>query len=376
MPIQKITSGIIEDGAVSAADIVSVSNTAITGNIISSQIAPNQTLNGNLTVSGTGFTKISTGTTAERPTSNAAGYIRYNSSRNAVEYWDANNSTWSGLGLFSAVGGTITNAGGYTIHTFTSSSTLTVLNGTISSEVLVVAGGGSGGWDRGGGGGAGGLVYHSALSLTPGNYTATVGAGGSNTGVPGVTRISGNPSVFGSITAVAGGGGGNAPTQTDGVPGGSGGGAAGPGVGGSTTQSPSGGGTGYGNAGGNGSPGPAVKSGGGGGAGGAGTAGTGPQAGSTGVGGAGAAYSLSGSSVFYAGGGGSGAVDSGSGAAGGSSIGGTGAGAGPLIGTLATAGTTNSGSGGGGGGNNPNTAPGSAGAAGGSGIVIVRYLTP
>jgi len=38
MPIQKITSGIIEDGAVSAADIVSVSNTAISGNIISSQI--------------------------------------------------------------------------------------------------------------------------------------------------------------------------------------------------------------------------------------------------------------------------------------------------------------------------------------------------
>ena len=38
MPIQKITSGIIQDGAVAAADIVSVSNTAITGNIISSQI--------------------------------------------------------------------------------------------------------------------------------------------------------------------------------------------------------------------------------------------------------------------------------------------------------------------------------------------------
>ena len=32
MPIQKITSGIIQDGAVAAADIVSVSNTAITGN--------------------------------------------------------------------------------------------------------------------------------------------------------------------------------------------------------------------------------------------------------------------------------------------------------------------------------------------------------
>ena len=38
MAIQKITSGIIQDGAVAAADIVSVANTAITGNIISSQI--------------------------------------------------------------------------------------------------------------------------------------------------------------------------------------------------------------------------------------------------------------------------------------------------------------------------------------------------
>jgi len=50
MPIQKITSGIIEDGAVSAADIVSVSNTAITGNIISSQITSvaNTQISGNI----------------------------------------------------------------------------------------------------------------------------------------------------------------------------------------------------------------------------------------------------------------------------------------------------------------------------------------
>ena len=53
MAIQKITSGIIQDGAIAAADIVSVSNTAITGNITSSQIAPDQTLNGNVSVTGT-----------------------------------------------------------------------------------------------------------------------------------------------------------------------------------------------------------------------------------------------------------------------------------------------------------------------------------
>ena len=38
MPIQKITSGIIQDGAIIAADITSVANTQITGNIVSSQI--------------------------------------------------------------------------------------------------------------------------------------------------------------------------------------------------------------------------------------------------------------------------------------------------------------------------------------------------
>ena len=52
MAIQKITSGIIQDGAIAAADIVSVANTAITGNIASSQIAPDQTLNGNVSVTG------------------------------------------------------------------------------------------------------------------------------------------------------------------------------------------------------------------------------------------------------------------------------------------------------------------------------------
>ena len=63
MPIQKITSGIIQDGAVAAADIVSVSNTAITGNIISSQIAPSVTLttpiiSGNLNLDSAGTTGI------------------------------------------------------------------------------------------------------------------------------------------------------------------------------------------------------------------------------------------------------------------------------------------------------------------------------
>jgi hypothetical protein len=50
MAIQKITSGIIQDGAVAAADIVSVSNTAISGLIQAAQIG---SANATLVTSGT-----------------------------------------------------------------------------------------------------------------------------------------------------------------------------------------------------------------------------------------------------------------------------------------------------------------------------------
>jgi hypothetical protein len=50
MAIQKITSGIIQDGAIAAADIVSVANTAITGLIQAAQIG---SANATLVTSGT-----------------------------------------------------------------------------------------------------------------------------------------------------------------------------------------------------------------------------------------------------------------------------------------------------------------------------------
>jgi hypothetical protein len=48
-----ISAADIADGTITAAKIISVANTQITGNIVSSQIAPNQTLNGNVSVTGT-----------------------------------------------------------------------------------------------------------------------------------------------------------------------------------------------------------------------------------------------------------------------------------------------------------------------------------
>ena len=65
---------------------------------------------------------------------------------------------------FTATGGTVTNVGGYRIHTFTGSSTFTIVGGGKTVEYLVVAGGGAGGksfhsgpWEGMGGGGAGGM---------------------------------------------------------------------------------------------------------------------------------------------------------------------------------------------------------------------------
>ena len=62
MPLSRINSASIANNAVAAADIadgtitaakiISVANTQITGNIVSSQIAPNQTLNGNTNITG------------------------------------------------------------------------------------------------------------------------------------------------------------------------------------------------------------------------------------------------------------------------------------------------------------------------------------
>jgi len=115
-------------------------------------------------------------------------------------------------------GGTITTSGDYRIHTFTSSGTFTNTIASLDVEYLVIAGGAGGGGDSsgggGGGGGAGGYRTNvsgqtsgrnssaeSALSLSTGNKTVTVGSGGA-------ARANGGDSVFDSITSIGGGTGG------------------------------------------------------------------------------------------------------------------------------------------------------------------------
>ncbi len=251
---------------------------------------------------------------------------------------------------FSATGGTITTAGGYTIHTFTSSGTFTASKaGTV--EYLVIAGGGGGGSTVGGGGGAGGYRTATGFSVAEGAHTVTVGAGGAQ-------DTSGSDSVFSTITSTGGGRGG--PFQTSGFAGGSGG-----GVGGrnsSTNGAGGGAGTaGQGNAGGNRGGGGANALCGGGGGGGAGSVGgdsralDGTNYKEGGHGGDGLASSITGSEVGRGGGGGGGGDIS---AGGGDASSGGGA--------NGSAGTANKGGGGGGEGG------GNSAQAGGSGVVIIK----
>jgi len=129
-------------------------------------------------------------------------------------------------------------------HKFTSTSTFVVssLGGSALVDYLLVAGGGAG--LNGSGGGAGGLV-RGAFTATAVTYTITIGGAG------GLSSIAG--SGLTTITALAGGNGGN--IYANGANGGSGGGSGGGNAavqtyGGDKTQTSPAGGRGYGNAGG------------------------------------------------------------------------------------------------------------------------------
>jgi hypothetical protein len=170
---------------------------------------------------------------ASDPSGAVAGQMYYNSTDKAVKNYDG--TSWTLMtNKFSATGGTVTDVGGYRIHTFTSSGTFTALSsGTV--EYLIVAGGGGGATDLdvGGGGGAGGLITGS-LTITPQSFSIVVGAGGTGgtssytpgTGGGGNGSKGGNSSAFG-LTAIGGGYGG-----TRYQPGGSGGSGGGGGDGG------------------------------------------------------------------------------------------------------------------------------------------------
>jgi hypothetical protein len=280
------------------------------------------------------------------------GMIRYNQDLGKIQVH--NGSVWLTVGGVSATGGTVTNdEDGYTIHTFTGLGTFTVYSGG-EVEYLVVAGGGGGGHDGAGGGGAGGLLT-GTIQISPGNYTITVGAGGSASTTVSGQASDGSSSSIGTLVTAAGGGGGGS-KQASGRNGGSGGGGGHPGgTGGTGTP-------GQGGNGGNG-----VISGGGGGGGAGGSGGNAISNTSSGNGGIGLESGINGTLTYYAGGGGGGSYSHGGGT-GGNGGGGDG---GNQVENASQAGGLNTGGGGGGDG----LAGDPGGSNGGSGIVIIRYLT-
>jgi hypothetical protein len=283
-----------------------------------------------------------------------------------------------------AQGGIVTTSGGYTIHTFNTSGTFTAFR-PLECEYLVIAGGGGGGrsgtpWSNGGGGAGG---YRSSVSgeLSGANSTAEpilsfnanlsypilVGAGGSN-------ASDGQNSSIGSLIVSAGGGQGGSGADSGFAPAGNGGSGGGAGGSGSVKSEVPGTGTtaqGFGGSLGSGTDGSNSAGGGGGGAGQAGVRGvisSSNSVASAGKGGDGIASSITGSSVTRAGGGGGGR-DNGS-----------------LFGAGGAGGGGNGGANGGGGASGAANTGGGAGghsdfrysytSNGGSGVVIIRYLTP
>jgi len=289
-----------------------------------------------------------------------------------------------------ATGGTLTVAGGYAYHTFTSTGSFLPSQQIKGAEVLAVAGGGGGGSRMGGGGGAGGALYASTQTFNAGTlYTALVGAGGTSGAASNGSAFPGTQggnSQISNLTAVGGGFGsaGNNAAATAGGNGGSGGGA------GTNNSSSNAGGTatpGQGNAGGSSFAESYSPSGGGGGA---GAVGGNATASAGGNGGAGSTnyttwHSITGTGVlsgglYYIAGGGGGArfaTAATTGGVGGGGAGGSGNPANPYNGTAGTAGTSNTGGGGGAGNQSGvDTSPtyqALAGGNGGSGLIIIRY---
>ena len=262
----------------------------------------------------------------------------------------------------TVTGGTATVDGLYTVRPFTSNADF-VTDTAMTVDWLIVGGGGAGGMGNGGGGGggAGGYVSATSQSLAIGTYAAVIGTGGTGAATDNNTAgTAGTDSTWNSQTA--GGGAGGPANNTAGVAGdtangGSGSGATGGNAGGAA------GSQGTTNAGGAGS---GDDGGGGGGAGGAGGAAAYQDAGDGGVG---LSNSITGSAVFYAGGGG-GNSETGTAGDGGNGGGGDGH---EQASTAATAGED--GTGGGGGGADYSNDLSSKAGDGGDGIVIVRYIT-
>ena len=259
MALTKVKTGLITDGAITAAKIAADAVTAakiaddvvnsehlVDGGVDDAHLATGITaskLTGNLpAISGASLTNLPSEIT--KSTSEPA--INTNPSGGVGTLWlrtttgemycctdaTSNANHWTNIGggsgdirpWIAATGGSIVTSGNYKIHTFTSSANFVITSGNSSVEYLVVAGGGGGGKsNRGGGGGAGGMRTGTLTGQTAATYAITVGAGGATTNNSwSSTHASGSNSVYSSITSTGGGHGGATSAATGGSGGGAG----------------------------------------------------------------------------------------------------------------------------------------------------------
>ena len=343
---------------------------------------------------GTTTITVTVGTNAGNIVVTATNVCGTSATTKAVTSWRPIVATGGTVTNYTANGTNGINGVQYRVHSFTTvgNATFTVSDsGTDGlADYLVIAGGGGGGGRCGGGGGGGGVI-HSNENFSIGNYNVTIGAGGngalaqSNNYLFALGTNGSNSSIVGNnMNKVAIGGGRGAAGGSNGYgspsSGGSGGGSITAGLGSGGIRTGELGTINQGNNGGN-SVGGTLNEGrcysgsGGGGAGATGSSNSiqlGDNA-KPGNGGVGIQLSISGTSLYYAGGGGGGVHELSNQT---NSIGGNGGGGsgGKLANTAAQAGTLNTGGGGGGGGaNNIGSGFSGAGGSGGSGIVIIRY---
>jgi hypothetical protein len=194
--------------------VTSASNTAINLNSVTGDL----TVSGNTTINGTGFLKIPNGTTAQRPSSNTSGSIRWNTSNNVVEVYTGN--AWASV----ATSGALVRAP----QVLTSGTSYTTPANCTSIYVEIVGGGGSGGSGTGsagqvGGSGAGGGGYCAKyFAVTPNTaYTYAIGAGAAASAQTGGTTTFTVGATI--LTASGGQGGANYGVGPQGLPGGPGG---------------------------------------------------------------------------------------------------------------------------------------------------------
>jgi len=165
------------------------------------------------TINDTGFITLPTGNDSTERPGNTAGAMRYNTTRNLLEFFDGQQwrqVTGYSEGSLSTGGQSITYGNGGIVHMFTSVGNHTFTPAfTGNVQVLVVGGGGGAGYDWAGGGGGGGVVYNRSYPVSAGsNVAVTVGDGTGSHYTPGWSQGStpGNNSVFGALTANGGGG--------------------------------------------------------------------------------------------------------------------------------------------------------------------------